>query len=220
MIDRLAKSAYVGGTRVIRSGLRAMGVLDRLDRSDARRAKWARSLFAIYDLDDMEKVGLPWWTFDAIDAVERFLGPDADKRVFEWGSSASTLWLASRAASVTSVEFDADWHTALSEKLVDKPSVSLKLAEATSSGTHASQKSGFDGQFFDAFVTAIRKEDELFDVIVIDGRAREACLLEAIPHLAPGGIIVLDDTKRTRYRRAIDASGLASWRFVNLDPEN
>ena len=90
------------------------------------------------------------------------------------------------------------------------------MAEATSSGTHASQKSGFDGQFFDAFVTAIRKEDELFDVIVIDGRAREACLLEAIPHLAPGGIIVFDDTKRTRYRRAIDASGLASRRFDGL----
>lgn len=215
MFDRMLKSSYVGGTRAVRSGLRTVGALDRLDAAEGRRAKWIRSLLAIYDLDDMERIGLPWWTFDAIEAVQRFLGQSRDKRVFEWGSGASTLWLSERAKSVTSIEFDPEWHAALSKKLTNRP-VSLKLVPSSSEGSIGSAKSGFEGRYFDAFVAAIQAESDPFDLIVIDGRAREACLAEAIPHLAPGGIIVFDDTKRERYQRAIAATPLKLRRFDGL----
>jgi predicted O-methyltransferase YrrM len=41
-----------------------------------------------------------------------------------------------------------------------------------------------------------------FDLIVIDGRAREACFARALPRLAVDGMIVFDNTNRRRYRRA------------------
>ena len=55
---------------------------------------------------------------------------------------------------------------------------------------------------------SIDRVDGLFDLIVIDGRCRERCLEHARLRLAPDGMIVFDNTGRTRYREAIDRSGL------------
>ena len=46
-----------------------------------------------------------------------------------------------------------------------------------------------------------------FDVIVIDGRAREACLAKAVDRLRPDGLIVFDNVDRQRYVDAIDTLG-------------
>jgi len=212
----LAKRLYVSAVRAVRAPLRTTGILARLERSQSRRAMWFRSLFAIYDLDDMERVGLPWWTFDAIEAVERHLGRGPTMRVFEYGSGASTIWLSKRAAKVVSIEFDSDWHARLSRKLLNADNVELRLVPPSGSGTLASAKSGFEGQYFDDFVAAIESETEPFDVIVIDARAREACLKVATPHLAKTGMIVFDDTNRRRYRAAIDASELKHRHFNGM----
>ena len=56
-----------------------------------------------------------------------------------------------------------------------------------------------------------------FDVIVIDGRAREACLAVAAPDW-PDGLIVFDNSHRARYQRAITASGLRERRLPGLTP--
>ena len=55
-------------------------------------------------------------------------------------------------------------------------------------------------------------------MIVIDGRAREACLSAALSALAPGGIIVYDNAGRARYRPGISASGLAVRDLRGLTP--
>ena len=56
------------------------------------------------------------------------------------------------------------------------------------------------------------------DVIVIDGRAREACLAVAAPRLKLDGLIVFDNSHRARYERAISASGLRERRLPGLTP--
>jgi predicted O-methyltransferase YrrM len=70
-----------------------------------------------------------------------------------------------------------------------------------------SRKKGFAGQDFSAYVAAIDSVTGSFDVIVIDGRAREACLAAAVGRLAPGGVIVFDNVERRRYRKAIASLG-------------
>ncbi|QMU59569.1 MAG: class I SAM-dependent methyltransferase [Boseongicola sp.] len=216
MIDLLAKRAYVACIRVVRTLLKPTGLLDRLEKSENRRARWFRSLFAIYDLDDMERLGVPWWTYDAIDAVSKFLIQNPGARVFEWGSGASTLWLAKRSGEVISAEFDANWHQNLAAKLQNAGHVTVKLTPALETGEIASRKRGFEGQYFDDFVRAIRSAEGEFDVIVIDGRSREACLTEAVGRLKADGIIVFDDTKRQRYKDAISDCGLPFRRFDGL----
>ena len=96
------KRAYVLLVRSLREVLRRIGLLSVLDRW-ARRSptgRWVRSWFAIYDLEDLRTLDLPWWTLDAAEKVARYLETRPEARVFEWGSGASTLWLARRAVLV------------------------------------------------------------------------------------------------------------------------
>ncbi|MBU1305953.1 MAG: class I SAM-dependent methyltransferase [Alphaproteobacteria bacterium] len=172
-------------------------------RSLARR--WFASLGAIYHLDRMIGLDIPWWNVAATTDVAAFLQRTGNARVFEYGSGASTLWLARRAASVTSVEHDAAWANKLSRATQPLPNVSLHVASYDSAGAPADQP----------YVRAIEGTGD-YDLIVVDGRLRTACLATAIPHLKLGGIIVFDDSGRERYRSAITTCGLAETHYHGL----
>ncbi|EAQ04713.1 hypothetical protein OB2597_05505 [Pseudooceanicola batsensis HTCC2597] len=216
MMHRTIRSGYVSAIRGARVVANKTGVLDRLEAGPHRRSRWLRSLFAIYDFDDLARLDLPWWTFDAIDTVERFLAGRPQARVFEWGSGASTLWLSRRAGEVISVEHDPEWSDMVARKLAGCAHVALRHVPAQAAGEVASRKAGFAGQYFDDYVRAIRDVPGALDLIVIDGRAREVCLREAADRLAPGGMILLDDFRRKRYQVAAEASGLKIARHEGL----
>ncbi|WP_316651798.1 class I SAM-dependent methyltransferase [Ovoidimarina sediminis] len=210
------RKVYVLGMRSVRAVLRAVGLLNFLEDSKNVRITWIRSLFAIYDFEDMKIIGLPWWTFSGINAVEKFLGQEKSKRVFEWGSGVSTIWLSERSKYVVSVEFDTQWFERISKEIKEKNNIDYRMVQAEAHGNVESNKRGFSDKYFDAYVGAISREPEPFDLIVIDGRARERCLEAAIPHLKAGGIILFDDTSRQRYIEAISNSGLPAKRFNGL----
>lgn len=201
------KKLYVAGARAIRRGLRAVGLLRLLDRwaARSRTGLWIRSLLAIYDLEDLLGYDTPWWTFKASDEVAAFLDRRPQARVFEWGSGASTAWLARRAAAVTSVEHDADWAKIVRPELPANAAVHVvePVPATGAAGEELSEKDGFDGLDFAAYVRAIDDSEGLFDLIVVDGRARGACFAAGITRLAPGGILVFDNVDRARYRDAI-----------------
>src|SRR5215218_1655637 len=60
------------------------------------------------ELRDRENNYVPWFTYPAIEALKNW--DLADKRVFEYGSGYSTLFWASRAKEVVSVEHNRDWY--------------------------------------------------------------------------------------------------------------
>ncbi|WP_294391691.1 class I SAM-dependent methyltransferase [uncultured Sphingomonas sp.] len=200
----------------------AFDVSQRLERrgKDSRLARWMRSLFAIYDIDQMVALDIPWWTFEAIDRVEAFLGSRPGARVFEYGSGASTIWLGRRAGSVTSVEHDADWYPVVAARAAAHPNIDLRLVppdgEPHGDPAYASTKPNWRGRTFHDYVHAIDGVAGTFDVIVIDGRARTACLAHARGRLAPDGLIVFDNTHRPAYRDAIASSGLRATRTKGL----
>lgn len=210
----ILKQIYVAGARMARSGAKATGLLSALERRSKRRrlSRWARSLFAIYDIDDMVRLDLPWWTLGAIDEVDEFLARRPAARVFEYGSGASTIWLAKRAKEVFSVEHDEGWFPVVHEKLKAFPNAHLHLVPADepaqSDPAYASTKPGWVGRTFRSYVHALDEVDGEFDVIVVDGRARPACLPHAVKRLAEGGLVVFDNSRRPQYRSAISQSGL------------
>ncbi len=149
---------------------------------------------------------MPWWTFDSADRAAEWLREHPGARVFEWGSGASTMWLSSRAGSVHSVEHHAGWAAMIAPRL--PPNVELRVVEPVppDAPVVASAKPGHGGLDFADYVAAIDDVPGDFDLIVIDGRAREACLARAVERLAPGGVIVFDNVDRQRYVDAIDAT--------------
>jgi len=201
------KSAYIGFVRSIKKAISVAGLLQALD-SRAKNSKfwcWSRSLLAIYDLNDLVALDVPWWTFKATGIVEDHLRKFPEAKVFEWGSGASTVWLAKRVASVVTVEHDIGW-AEMVEKITPE-NVQLVLVETPPlmgfETEVKSSKSGASSLDYAKYVQVISEKHDQYDLIVIDGRAREACLELALKHLKPEGMIVFDNVERRRYRDAI-----------------
>lgn len=218
----ILKRAYVSSMHAIGDVAQRLGISAALERASphSRVARWIRSLFAIYRIDQMTKLDLPWWTFDAIERMDKFLHEHPDARVFEYGSGASTIWLAKRAGSVTSVEHDADWYPIVREKLAGFSNARLLHVPADAvthpDPAYLSVKPGWKGRSFHDYVHAIDGVPGSFDLIVIDGRARTACLDHVADRLAPGGVILFDNSHRPAYRRAIAAARMKTTRTTGL----
>jgi hypothetical protein len=209
----LTKRGYVGAMRLLRAVAAPFGALEH--PASARRSRyrhWLQSLLAIHDIDALIRLDVPWWTYDAIERVEDFLDSRDCARVFEYGSGASTVWLAKRARSVVSVDHDAGWIEFSRPRLADLGNAQVELVPADDAPVtdprYRSGKSGQRGQSFRAYVESIDRWPGAFDLIVVDGRARAACLTKAVERLAEDGMIVFDNSHRRRYREAIAASGL------------
>jgi Methyltransferase domain len=204
------KGAYVAGVRGLRGAMARVGLLRFLDRwaARSRTGLWVRSLFSIYDVADLLSYDVPWWTFRASDEVAAFLETRPEARVFEWGSGASTAWLARRAGSVTSVEHDTAWADIVRPVLPDNATVRVvePVPAVGGPGEELSHKPGFDALDFGRYVRTMNDTEGRFDLIVVDGRARGACFRHAITKLAPDGILVFDNVDRQRYRDAIATS--------------
>lgn len=214
------KAHYVSFMQGTKTLLKRSGTLNYLDEKAklSRGYHYVRSLLAIHDLPDMVGLDVPWWTYSAIDYLSKWLEHRENIQVFEWGSGASTLWLAKRATKVISVEHDPKWYHLLEpflananvefilkepdRLLMDEKYGSAKIKEAN----------------FKSYVLAIEEHPIKYDLIVIDGRARTACLLACLPYLKDDGLIVLDNSERARYQNALIQSNLEIKRFTGRVP--
>jgi hypothetical protein len=142
----------------------------------------------------------PWLTYPLIEFLN---GLDfSEKRVFEFGAGASTLYWAKRACEVVSVEFDAGWYEAL-----------LPIIPKNVTLHHVG-----NGQ---SYVNKVLECDGRFDVIVVDGAERYRSAQSAIKALADGGFIVLDNAEW--YPNTADLlvqAGLIEVRLSGFTPVN
>ncbi len=218
------KSAYVYMVRAARRAAEPVGLLGALERSRSPRLRWVRSLFSIYDSLDLIHLDLPWWTYAAIDAVEVHLASfGGQARVFEYGAGASTVWLARRSHSVQSVEHDLQFAQSMQQAFAAHANITLQRIPPQADtpaarGTVRSRRKGYAHCSFDDYVAAIDSAPGSFDLIVVDGRARNACLAHARSRLSERGMLLFDNSDRTEYRNAIAICGLEENRLRGLAP--
>lgn len=199
--------------------------------------RWSQSLLAGREpLADAS----PWVTFDCQAWLERWLAPTM--RVFEWGSGGSTLFLACRVRELVTIEHDERWASRVRERLdadaqarahCDHRVVPARRdAERTRAahpagaphGTldYRSSDEAWAGHVFDDYARAIDGyADESFDLVIVDGRARNACVAHALPKVLRGGFLLLDNAERVEYQPSIER--LAAWpgmRFFGPGPYN
>lgn len=160
----------------------------------------------------------PWLTY----AAAAFIAPRiARARVFEWGAGGSTLWFADRGArSVDSVEHDAGWAAAVRAAAAGDPRVRIHDAMLRPGGAVGPDHANPDhyasvrmpGVGFQDYAGAIdRYPPDHFDIVLIDGRSRCACFRHGAPHVAPGGLVILDDSVRPRYAWCLEAAEALGW---------
>jgi hypothetical protein len=137
---------------------------------------------------------LPWFTYAAIAFLDKRVDPEL--RVFEYGAGYSTLWWASRVKAVVACEGDPDWVQRLREMVPSNVTLFHQAVDR-------------DGDYCRA---AARYQS---DVIVIDGRDRVNCAKACLEGLSEGGVIVWDNSDRSRYADGFDF--LAARGFRRLD---
>ena len=219
------RSAYLGAVTAARRGLDGTALLRGWDARTARRPRSAlahlRTLLAVHNAEDLVSLDLPWWTYQAIDHVSGFLaGRGYSARVFEYGSGASTLWLARRCTSLDAVEHHGEWAgrvrelVAGTEGLRCTPTLHVPEVPAVPAGGTARVPSGApsgQGLDFAAYVDVVHEVGGTFDLVAVDGRAREASLLASLEHVAPDGLLLLDDAQRGRYRDVVRQAEDQGW---------
>lgn len=57
--------------------------------------------------------------------------------------------------------------------------------------------------------TILDYPSESFDFVCVDGRARVECAINALDRLKPGGVLILDNSERAKYRSLFAV--LAAW---------
>jgi hypothetical protein len=134
----------------------------------------------------------PWWNHRAIRAVERELPPHG--HVFEWGSGGSTLWFADRGYRITAVESEQEWADRVHDAC---PAADVRHIPGRTTGSMRSEPLFRDhgSHYFDDYVHAIDQEpDDSIEVILIDGLCRSECAAASVRKVAPGGMVILDDS--------------------------
>jgi hypothetical protein len=150
----------------------------------------------------------PWLPFKAADWLGSYVKPTM--KVFEYGSGGSTIFLAKRAGQVIGVEHDQRWHALVSSalsvnglmncsyalrepRLSGQASSALELSE-TPAVVFDEREWEYPGLSFDAYVAVIDQfPDDTFDLVLVDGRAREACIRHALRKIRAGGYLMLDN---------------------------
>ena len=142
---------------------------------------------------------IPWFSYAAINFLERYLKPNMT--VCEYGSGGSTIFFAKRVASVYSIEDNAKWFALVTQRLQDKKILNAKVELFP---FDFKSPAGFEKS---AYLNAI--PDRPFDIYVIDGseeweQVRPVCFQLVEERIRPGGMIIVDD----------------SWRYVELRKRN
>ncbi len=154
----------------------------------------------------------PWLTASSIKAFDMLL--TKEDVGLEYGSGRSTYHFAKLLGQLTSVEHHEEWYNIVQDTLVKNKvnNVDLKLIPPNSTYTKPNLSS-VDDYYLEA--SAYPVKDDLFkdyinlidaipngslDFILIDGRARVSCSKKSVTKLKRGGLFVLDNSERVRYK--------------------
>ncbi len=164
---------------------------------------WLRSVLKEAPVDKLNQ-HIPWYTFGCINFLSARMIPGLS--VFEFGSGASTLWWAAKAAHVTSVETDRKWFDRINRRL-----------PANVTYSHIPLVRGGD------YCQAAERADRKFDVVVVDGKDRLKCGAHTPAALSERGVIIWDNSERERYQpglQALLALGFRKVEFAGNGPLN
>ncbi len=143
---------------------------------------------------------IPWLTYGAIEILQERLPNDAV--VFEYGCGLGTLWWAKHTRRVYGVEHDSEWYEMILKSLPNN--VYLQQKE-------------LNGEY----ENAVAESGKRYDLVIIDGKKRIACVKAAIDHLSDRGIIIYDDTDREKSRGVVQLlknKGFKHLPFIGFSP--
>ena len=149
---------------------------------------------------------VPWLSYSAVRFLESLR--TSDSTVLEFGSGGSTRWLSARFAAILAVEHDREW---------------FELQEQPANGALVLREC--DGDWFNTKLPSpyldVADDDSPWDVVIVDGMARQTCSEQVGRFVRPGGLVVLNDTHLSESigaQEALHQMGLGRIDFWGFKP--
>ncbi|MDB5103907.1 MAG: Radical domain protein [Fibrobacteres bacterium] len=137
----------------------------------------------------------PWMKYREIRIMEELLTALKPLRALEWGAGYGTSHfsrLLPPGGEWTAIEHDAQWADRIRGEVPEN--VTIHAVPPEKDPWSPGNGDGTYGDFREYVEYPARLGE--FDFILVDGRAREACLRQARYLLAEGGVVVLHDANR------------------------
>ncbi len=144
---------------------------------------------------------IPWMAQKELDILEEIITNLRPNRCLEWGTGFSTIYftrLLPKNPQWISIEHNEEWFQTMQAKNLPE-GVSLNFIPADNPSFHYTNG---DGSFLD-FKKYIEFPEGKFDLIFIDGRARNACLTKAQELVSDYGVVILHDVNRKTYHEQL-----------------
>jgi predicted O-methyltransferase YrrM len=139
--------------------------------------------------------GVPWIAPAAVEFLEGYLKPTDE--MLEFGSGRSTLWFADRVRHIISVEHNPDWHRQISSKITEKGGTNISYF------LHPKQADSIPASRSDYVLVTKSISPKSLDIVLVDGIYRAQCVLQSLPLIAAGGILIIDNVNRYLPSRSI-----------------
>lgn len=166
----------------------------------------------------------PWLSPVSIEFFREYL--NGTQTGAEFGSGSSTVFFAPRSKHFVSVEHYKPWFDKVTNLLKERkisnvdylfvekqePDSTLSTAEMFP-GISGLEDYEYRKDYVNYFQALDAYPDEYFDFILVDGRARPECVFSSLPKLKSGGLMILDNSERARYK--VVFSYLETWEMVN-----
>lgn len=176
--------------------------------------RWKRAQTPGYSMLEAAK---PWLPYSCIAFLKRTVKPGW--KIFEFGAGGSTVFFSRMKAQGVTIEHDAAWAEKVRKKLhsenwqvrLAQPEAAKRPADPADPSQYGSAFPGCENKDFEKYVRAIDEfPDSHFDLVLIDGRSRPACIARALAKIKRGGFLALDDSQRLWYQKA--AALPAGWK--------
>jgi hypothetical protein len=139
-------------------------------------------------IDERNGLVMPWLNRGCLDYLKSQDITQWD--VFEWGTGFGTLWWSKFVKSIVTVDHTIEWNQNIKQRTTNK-NVIFKLRKLTRCKPSE-------------YTNAINENLRKYDCIIIDGRNRDLCGRTVLGRLKPGGIIILDNSEREKYRLLVN----------------
>lgn len=148
---------------------------------------------------DKNGAPIPWYTYPAIEYLKQF--DYSNKKVFEFGCGYSSRFWGKRAKSVISIENDESWLSKWEKEFTEK-NIEIKLREQGPE-----------------YYNSILETEDIYDIIVVDGKNRTETAQTAIQRISPNGMIIFDDSDRVQTSEHYAKAGqtLKTLNFIQVD---
>ena len=157
---------------------------------------------------------IPWVSWNCQKLLTTILQNKKQKTmtIAEFGGGGSTLFFLNQASCLVTVEHDPQWFALIKSAVWAKgyekkwtailapPDLTPPTLryDYTDPDNYSSSES--ENMHYKSYACALDAyPDSFFDLILVDGRARPACVKHAAPKIRPEGHLVVDNTERSYY---------------------